>query len=209
MVRDGQASARRATGQTGPVQPLLTIAPLSAADSVLTAQVTDLVNEVYAGGEEGLWLPGTTRTTPAEVAELAAAGELWVARLDDEPVGSVRIRRLGERTGELGMLTAAPKHRGIGVGRELVRFAEATARSAGDTTMRLEVLVPRGWAHPVKSFLVDWYTRIGYRAVRTEDFAAAYPRLAPLLATPCDFVVFAKPLSSPVGGSEEPPTPAP
>jgi hypothetical protein len=31
--------------------------------------------------------------------------------------------------------------------------------------------------------------------VRTTDFAGDYPALAPLLATPCDFVIYHKPLS--------------
>ncbi|GAA3389496.1 GNAT family N-acetyltransferase [Cryptosporangium minutisporangium] len=178
---------------------MLTIASLSAADArddLLVARLTDLVNEVYAVAEEGLWVPGTSRTTTDEVAGLIRADELWVARLDDEVVGCVRIQRLDDHTAEFGLLVAAPKHRGIGVGRELVRFAEATGRRAGATTMQLEVLMPRDWAHPSKEFLKDWYQRIGYRVVRVGDFEPAYPRLAPLLATPCEFVIFHKALTS-------------
>ncbi|SHN75533.1 Acetyltransferase (GNAT) family protein [Cryptosporangium aurantiacum] len=177
---------------------MLTIASLPASDSrddVLVARLADLVNEVYETAEQGLWIPGTTRTTVDEIAELIRAGELWVARLDDEVVGCVRIRQLDERTAEFGMLVAAPKYRGIGIGRELVRFAEKAGRSAGAAVMQLEVLVPQDWAHPSKEFLRDWYGRIGYRVVRTGDFQVAEPRLAPLLATPCDYVVFHKPLT--------------
>jgi hypothetical protein len=32
-------------------------------------------------------------------------------------------------------------------------------------------------------------SRIGYRPVRTGQFEESYPELAPLLATPCDFVI--------------------
>ncbi|MFG1922415.1 GNAT family N-acetyltransferase [Cryptosporangium sp. NPDC048952] len=177
------------------MQPLLTIAPFTpedAADAVAVAQLTELINEVYADGEQGLWIPGQTRTTVGELTNFARAGELFVARLDDELVGSVRICRLDETTSEFGMLVASTKHRGLGVGRELVRFAEANARSAGDTRMQLEVLTPQDWTHPVKQFLVEWYTRIGYVNVRTDDFAPAYPHLSPLLATPCDFRIFHK-----------------
>lgn len=172
------------------MESALTITPPTADDDLEVARLTDLVNEVYAGGEQGLWVPGTTRTTPEEVAAFARAGELWVARLDAEPVGAVRLCRLDATTSEFGMLVASPKHRGIGVGRQLVEFAEARARGAGDTTMQLEVLTPRDWTHPVKKFLVDWYTRIGYVEVRADDFASAFPRLAPRLATPCDFRIF-------------------
>jgi hypothetical protein len=58
--------------------------------------------------------------------------------------------------------------------------------------MQLELLVPRDWTHPTKEFLNAWYTRIGYRVARTGAIDEAYPALAPLLATPCDFVIYHK-----------------
>ena len=48
--------------------------------------------------------------------------------------------------------------------------------------------------HPVKEFLRGWYTRIGYRHVRTGRLEDDYPALEPLLATPCDFPIFHKDL---------------
>jgi ribosomal protein S18 acetylase RimI-like enzyme len=96
------------------------------------------------------------------------------------------------------MLVADPDHRGEGIGRELVRFAEELSRRRGLDTMQLELLVPRDWTHPNKEFLDAWYTRIGYRPVRTGRFEQSYPQLEPLLATPCDFVIYRKPLT--VGG---------
>jgi len=68
------------------------------------------------------------------------------------------------------------------------------ARRQGHPTMQLELLMPQTWTHPVKEFLHGWYTRIGYRPVRTEPFDEAYPALAPQLATPCAFVIYQKPL---------------
>jgi hypothetical protein len=58
--------------------------------------------------------------------------------------------------------------------------------------MQLEVLRPREWTHPVKEFLHAWYTRLGYRAVRTGTIDESYPHLAPRLATGCDFVIYHK-----------------
>jgi ribosomal protein S18 acetylase RimI-like enzyme len=146
--------------------------------------------------EAGLWTENATRTTVDEVTRLTQAGEIAVARLAGRIVGSVRIQRLDEDTGEFGMLAADPAHRGVGVGRELVRFAERTCRSDGLRTMQLELLVPREWSHPTKEFLDAWYTRIGYRVARTGTIDEAYPDLAPLLATPCDFVIYHKDLGA-------------
>jgi GNAT superfamily N-acetyltransferase len=161
--------------------------PASAADdATLMERIADLINEVYAVAEEGLWIDGATRTTVDGVAELTRAGEIAVARVRGQIVGCVRVQRLDEGTGEFGMLVADPAHRGVGIGRELIRFAERSCREDGLATMQLELLVPRGWTHPTKEFLAAWYTRIGYRVARTGTIDEAYPALAPLLATLCD-----------------------
>jgi GNAT superfamily N-acetyltransferase len=172
------------------------VPPPTAVDGAFLAETTDLINRVYADAEKGLWVDGTARTSPDELAGIVRAGELAVARLDGRLVGAVRVRRLASGEGEFGMLVASPDHRGIGLGRRLVEFAERWARERGLDTMQLELLVPRDWTHPVKEFLREWYTRIGYRPVRRADLADDYPALAPLLATPCDFVVYHKPLST-------------
>jgi GNAT superfamily N-acetyltransferase len=170
--------------------------PAAASDDAeLMERITDLTNAVYAASEEGLWIDGTERTTIEEVADLTRAGQIAVARLDGRVVGCVRVQRLDEGTGEFGMLTADPAHRGVGIGRELVRFAERKCRAEGLHTMLLELLVPREWSHPGKEFLAAWYTRIGYRVVRTGTIDELYPALAPLLATRCDFVIYRKALA--------------
>jgi GNAT superfamily N-acetyltransferase len=177
------------------------IAPAATAgDTMLVSQLAALVNSVYAVAEEGLWADGAPRTTPAEMAGLIATGQIAVARAGERIVGAVRVQRLDTGEGELGMLVADPGHRGTGVGRELIRFAERWSREQGLDTMQLEVLVPRQWSHPSKEFLKAWYTRLGYRPVRTGQVEESYPELAPLLATPCDFVIYHKSLGQPGRG---------
>jgi len=171
------------------------IAPTAAAmDAALVDELAGLVNRVYADAEAGLWADDAPRTTAPEMADLIAAGQIAVARAEQEIVGAVRIQRLDTGKGELGMLVADPDHRGTGVGRELVRFAERWSHEQGLDTMQLEVLVPRHWTHPSKEFLKAWYTRTGYRPVRTGQLEESYPELAPLLATQCDFVIYRKDL---------------
>jgi ribosomal protein S18 acetylase RimI-like enzyme len=166
------------------------------ADPALIERVSELANEVYALAEAGLWTDGATRTTVDQIAELTGLGQIAVARMNDQVVGCVRLQPLDEQTGEFGMLCADPAHRGIGIGRELIRFAERKSRADGMTTMQLELLVPRDWTHPTKQFLADWYSRIGYRVARTGAIDELYPDLAPLLATPCDFVIYRKELTT-------------
>ncbi|XVU28218.1 GNAT family N-acetyltransferase [Actinoplanes sp. CA-054009] len=159
-------------------------------DAATAERLAGIVNEAYAEGEKGLWREGTPRTSAAEMAGLG--GKLAVARRGDHILGSVRLQLLSPAVGQLGMLAADPRERGGGVGRELVRFAEQWARAAGASVMQLELLVPLDGEHPVKEFLREWYTRIGYRQVGTESLADDYPELSPLLAVPCHLLVFHK-----------------
>ncbi len=169
--------------------------PAAAADAGLVERLAALVNDVYVTAEDGLWRDGASRTTPSEMAVLIEAGEIAVATVDGRLAGAVRVQALSDVTGEFGLLAADPEHRGIGVGRELITFAERHSHDRGLLAMQLELLVPRTWSHPSKEFLDDWYRRIGYRVVRRTSVDDLQPELAPLLATPCEFVVYEKPLT--------------
>lgn len=173
---------------------ILTLSPGSAEDERLVGAVTDLVNEVYAVAEKGLWVGGAARTSFDEMVELIRAGEITVARRGDRIVGGVRIQRLDMDISEFGMLAVAADQRSIGIGRQLVAFAERKSLETGCSTMQLELLVPRTWTHPSKEFLAGWYGRTGYTVTRKGTIDESYPHLAPLLATACDFVVYHKDL---------------
>lgn len=172
----------------------LRIEMLSDDGDTTVTVLTDLVNEVYAESEKGLWLAGTARTTPAVIAGLVRDGQLAVARLDGAVAGCVRVHRLDDAASEFGMLAVSPAHQGAGVGRALIGYAEHRGRDEGSRVMRLELLVPREWRHPSKEFLAAWYGGLGYRPVRTGTVADSHPELVASLATPCDVVVYEKPL---------------
>jgi len=168
--------------------------PAVADDAALTAELTDLINGVYAVAEEGLWVDGASRTTVERVTGIVRAGQFAVARAAGQLVGCVRVQFFGDGVGEFGMLAVVPSRRGTGVGSDLVRFAERAAQREGCGAMQLEVLVPRGWSHPSKEFLTDWYTRSGYKLARVGAIEESYPELAPLLGTPCDYMIYRRAL---------------
>jgi GNAT superfamily N-acetyltransferase len=168
--------------------------PAAADDERLVGGLTDLVNGVYAAAEEGLWRDGATRITAAELAGLVGGGEIAVAERDGAITGIVRVHDVAPDIGEFGLLAADPAHRGVGIGRALVDFAEAQARERGLPTMQLELLVAVGWTHPGKRVLRDWYARRGYRLAASRRVEEIRPHLTPLLATPCAFEVHRKAL---------------
>jgi GNAT superfamily N-acetyltransferase len=176
---------------TATTSPDIQLLPAGASgDTELMRQIAALVNRVYAIAEAGLWRPGATRTTVEEITRLAGAGELVVARHGSTVVGSIKVRQVSDELAETGMLVADPDRRGEGIGRALRRFVTDLLRRRGITTVRIELLAPRDWEQPSKRFMAEWNERAGYRVIRQGAFEDQYPDLAPLLATPCDFVVY-------------------
>lgn len=91
-------------------------------------------------------------------AEALATGV--VARDDAEVVGAAAVERFGD-AGLLRSVVVAPERRGAGLGRELVAAAEALARDAGVRELYL-----------VTENAADWFPRLGYAAVPTEQARA-------------------------------------
>jgi GNAT superfamily N-acetyltransferase len=126
---------------------------------------------------------------------------MLAATLEGRLAGCAYVRPLDEGTADLGLVAAAPERWGSGLGRQLVRCAEELMRLRGVTTMQLELLVPKRWVHPEKDRLRAWYTRLGYRVIRSAPFEQVAAHLASQLATPCEFLIFRKPLAEPPGDS--------
>src|SRR4051794_6446193 len=82
----------------------------------MVTRLTDLVNEVYAVAEAGMWQPSARRTDAAGIERMLRDGSLILAELDGEIVGSVKTELMGDGVGEFGILVADPKQRGQGLG---------------------------------------------------------------------------------------------
>ncbi|KAJ9144103.1 hypothetical protein NKR23_g6222 [Pleurostoma richardsiae] len=184
-------------------------AAAAADDADLVKHLTLVVNAVYAEDERAIWEPATAfvRTNEEQVAQYLRDGELALAwRTEDgEPasasvpgasrvMGCMRLHRMDSRTYQIGMLVSDPRFRGAGVGRELMRFAEAHAKENGAEVAQVELLVPQHFVHPFKVRLEAWYTRLGYELTGTGDFAVTYPQLVSILSGPTTFKIMEKPL---------------
>ena len=167
----------------------------ASSDTQLISEIAAMVNRVYAVAEKGMWTEAAKRTSEIEIARLIVEGELAIARMDGRLVGSIHIRNLDSTIAEFGMLAAQPDCRGLGVGRELVSFAEELSRSRGRGVMQLELLVPKEWELESKVFLKDWYVRRGYKVVGQGNINETRPYLAHLLPTICDFYIYHKKLT--------------
>ncbi|KAK8050846.1 hypothetical protein PG993_002231 [Apiospora rasikravindrae] len=201
-----------AAAQQPPQQPSNTTIEIATEgdgdDTALVATVTGIVNRVYFDTENDIFVEGTKRTDEQEVRSIIQAGELAVLyRLpgssapahpqqeERKAIGCIRIRRVSDDVGELGMMAIDPAHQGGGKGSALVRFAERYVKETlGLSVSRLELLVPSGFQHAFKTRLQAWYDRLGYQMVRLGVFQDEYPKIAPLLRGPTEYRVFEKAL---------------
>jgi DNA-binding MarR family transcriptional regulator/GNAT superfamily N-acetyltransferase len=75
----------------------------------------------------------------ADAAEMAPpTGVFVLARLDGEAIGCGGLKRIDEAAGEIKRVWTAPKARGMGVARRMLRMLEAAARDMGLNRLRLD-----------------------------------------------------------------------
>jgi ribosomal protein S18 acetylase RimI-like enzyme len=149
-----------------------------------TAALTDVVNRAFA--IEASFIDGQ-RTNPDEIAALIRSGGFLVLESDRGICAAVLFVRPGERDGlpsshaYFGMLSVSPELQGMGLGRRLVRVAEAMAEASGATSMSLRII-------NLREELSRWYRSLGYREVGTA------PCTHVPIKRPCHFVDMEKPL---------------
>jgi GNAT superfamily N-acetyltransferase len=85
-------------------------------------------------------------------------GALLIARVDDERIGCVGLRRLDEETCELKRLFVRPAHRGDGTGLRLVEEAVAEARRLAYRRLCLDTIPGMERAQAL-------YERMGFREI--------------------------------------------
>lgn len=164
----------------------LTIQPATLNDAELLAT---LVNSAYRGETskkgwttEADLLDGerTNTDTMRGLLERDDSVILKVLHPEKGLIASVHLQRESDHV-YLGMLTVSPVLQGAGVGKMLLKAAEAHAIEMGLPVIRMTVIT-------VREELIAWYERHGYfRTGDTKPFPAADPRFG----IPRQFLEFA------------------
>ena len=146
------------------------------------AGLADLVNAAFA--IEEFFVDGD-RTNPAEIAQMMHDGAFLV--LDHGPdeghEGGLAAAVYVERRGYFGMLSVQPAFQGMGLGKRLVRIAEALCEASGCATMSIRII-------NLREELARWYRSLGYR----ETGIAPYTHRA--LKRPAHFVEMQRTLAA-------------
>ncbi len=157
------------------------------ADAPALAQ---LVNRAYA--IEQFFVEGD-RTDAAEIAQMMTAGTFLVLDHADAEhadagqglAAAVYVTVTGDQ-GDFGMLAVGPGLQGQGIGKRMIRVAEALAESAGCTRMTMKIV-------NLREELGRWYRSLGYRETGTAPYVVHRP-----VKRSCHFVEMARPLGAPV-----------
>ena len=173
-----------------------------ATDPDLDA-VADLLNLAYRGPEgwttEAGYMDGDRITAAALRAECAAqpGARLLLLKAAGQIDACVQLEPAGEGVWRLGLLTVRPDLQAGGVGRRLLQAAESEAAARGAERIRLTVV-------NVRSELIGWYERRGYRRSGAEE-PYPYDELpygAPRRGDLC-FLVLEKPLRRAGSGAND------
>lgn len=158
-------------------------------------ELSMLVNSAYRGdsGRQG-WtteadLIDGTRTDASILEEIIKTpGSLILKYVEDNKIlGCVELRKEGEKL-YLGMLTVNPLLQNKGIGKALMKEAEAVALKQNCNAIFMNVLSQR-------KELIDWYARHGYsNSGRRKPFAFTDPRFgSPRM--PLEFIILEKPIT--------------
>jgi ribosomal protein S18 acetylase RimI-like enzyme len=146
----------------------------TAADAEALAA---LVNRAYA--IETFFVDGD-RTNAAEIANLIEKGTFIVLEYAGGLAAAVWVETQGER-GYFGMLSVRPEMQKHGLGKRLVRIAEAMCEAAGCDEMTLQII-------NLREELARWYRSLGYVETGTKPYEHREVK------QPCHFVQMRKSL---------------
>ena len=94
-----------------------------------------LMLHAYAVTEVEIWGENYSRMSENEFKSIIERGELILAELDGEVVGSIHVYPLTENTFAFGLLSADFDKKGLGIGRALISAAESHAKEMGAAKM--------------------------------------------------------------------------
>ncbi|HUS27895.1 MAG TPA: GNAT family N-acetyltransferase [Kofleriaceae bacterium] len=151
----------------------------TAADASALAA---LVNRAYS--IEEFFVEGD-RTNATEIAGLIEKGTFIVLEYAGGLAAAVWVETSRER-GYFGMLSVLPEMQKHGLGKRLVRIAEAMCEAAGCDEMTLQII-------NLREELARWYRSLGYVEIGTKPYEHR------AVKQPCHFVQMRKSLRSVTG----------
>lgn len=155
-------------------------------------RVYEIMRDAYASTEEEIWGKNYIRMSKSEYFKLLDGDQILIAKWNDEIAGCIYFYPINETSFGFGLLGTHVDFTKRGIGKSLIHTVEDRAKSAGATTIKIEILRVKGVDIPCKIILKKWYETLGYAYTHSEDFANIKPDKASSLAQPSDFDYYRK-----------------
>lgn len=165
-------SERSANGFGVPPNASLAISVRRATPLDLPA-IAALVNRAYQ--VESFFVEGE-RTNAAEIAEMAHKGTFLVLEQARGELAAAVFVDAQSASAYIGMLSVSPDMQGRGLGKRLVRIAEALGEAMGCSSVGLRIV-------NLREDLGRWYRSLGYEEVGTSEYVRHRP-----VKQPCHFI---------------------
>ena len=177
--------------------PMLQI--FSTSEKKMSASQIKKAHEIlriaYEVTEEEIWGKDYIRLFLEDYTEIVKSGDIFVAYLDDNIVGSVHIYAHDKDTYKFSLLSVDFNQGGNGVGSALIQRAEEEAKKNGANQIKIEILRVKGVDVPHKLRLHNYYERLGYKYTHSSDSDCLIPDWKyKLLVAPSDFDFYCKKL---------------
>ncbi|MBI3135476.1 MAG: GNAT family N-acetyltransferase [Bacteroidetes bacterium] len=155
-------------------------------------QLYAIIVKAYADTEAEMWGKNYVRVSASDFRNYITADQVLAAFINDQPVGGLRYYRISETCYSFGLFGADFTFSRKGVGRALISRVEEEVKKKNGTHIKIEILRPRDFELPIKTTLHNWYQQLGYKYLKTVDFAAEFPDRAAGILVPCVFDFYEK-----------------
>ena len=156
-------------------------------------KVHSILQIAYEVTEEEIWGKNYDRLFVEDFRKLVKEGNIYVAYLNEEIVGSVHAYVKDEETYKFGLLSTDFKYGGQGIGTALIKRVEEEALKNGAKQIKIEILRVKDREVPHKLRLAEYYKRLGYQFTGAEDCSCIIPDWKyKLLVAPSNFDFYCK-----------------
>lgn len=139
------------------------------------SRLYDIVIKGYELTEEEVWGKNYIRIFKPDYFKLIAKNEIFVAKYNGVIAGGVHAYALRDNVYTFSLLGTDFELGGLGIGTALIKAVEEEALASGAKSIEMEVLRVRGVDTVPKVRLANYYKRLGYSFIRSEDCSCKIP----------------------------------
>ena len=137
--------------------------------------IKEHADQIYFKNEQDFWKEKYYRISKEDCLELHENNELFVLEKEEQILGFFTLKLIDEEIANFSMLTVIEKHQRNGYGNVMLNYIIDQSIEKGLKKISLELLCPKGWVHPQKKILQEWYSSRGFKHHSDCLFEDLYP----------------------------------